>query len=144
MPQHIWSVACESSSIDYETQRVSLLNLLESITVFCDSEAPINLPMNFEVVSNWLRTDQNQPEKGIARIYMIHPSGETGPKIDIELDLSANPILRTRVKINVIGLTGPGKYIFNVDIQDTGEGKWKTVADIPLLVEYQKPEPPAA
>jgi hypothetical protein len=38
-------------------------------------------------------------------------------------------------------LTGPGKYLFTIELQQENDQAWEKVAALPLLVSYQTPPP---
>ena len=142
MIQHIWSVVCQSASIDAETNRISLFNVLENLTISPEIDEPITLPINFEIFSLWTRAEVEQPSKGRMHVYYRNPLGENSNPVELEIDLSHANIFRSRVRSQGIEIKTSGRYIFLVEIQDEGEERWRAVAEIPVLVKFQRPDTP--
>ena len=140
MIQHVWSVVCQSTSIDTDTNRISLFNVLENLTIFTQAEEPITLPIGFEIFTLWTRSHVDQPCKGRMRVYYCHPSGETTNPFEVPIDLSQAIYFRSRTRSQGLALTTPGRYVFLVEIQDEGEDAWRRVAELPVLVNFQPPD----
>ena len=56
--EHVWSVLCEKSVIDSETNNLSLTNILEEIQISLKEKGIIDssektVPINFELVTMW-------------------------------------------------------------------------------------------
>lgn len=144
MIDHIFSLICNSSVIDSETNTVSIHNILEKLTVFTNSEnLAINLPIQFEVFSDWTRTDENIPTRGRLRAGLRTPTNENRKLSELEIDLTTVTYYRTRIRAIGIQLTGPGRYKIEIEFQQENTSKWKKVASLPMLVVYRKPEPDA-
>jgi hypothetical protein len=141
MIQHVWSVLCEGSSFDTETNRVSLFNILESLTVFTNSDPPITIPISFEIVSLWTRTKDGESAQGKMRVYSCMPSGENKQIAETDIDLKNVTFHRNRLKSQGLGLSSAGPYVFRVEMQNQGETDWQVVAYLPLLVSIKPLEP---
>jgi len=135
MIKHIWSVLCGDASIDRDTNRISLLNILESLTVFGDVEQFKGVALNFEVVSDWEKEDDN-PYEGMMRIKRRMPAGELSEVIKTKIDLTKSHFHRTRIRFNGMPLAGPGRYVFEIDYKE-GEGKWKKAAELPIVINFE-------
>jgi hypothetical protein len=138
MINHIWSVICENSSIDNESNKVSLFNVLESLTIFGIQDQVIGIPLRFEVLTLWERTEET-PIEGVTRLIQIKPNGEPSKPLEIKIDLSKSHFHRTRISIQGFSLSGPGRYVFQIQYKE-GEADWQQAAELPVLIEYEAPE----
>lgn len=106
MIRHVWTVLCSQSIIDRETNNLSLIEVLEQITVVATPVAGREgvIPLHMEVVTSWVRTVPERPARGRSRLSFVRPSGVLAESIqEHEIDLSDNGRLRHRIKI--AGLT---------------------------------------
>lgn len=145
MIEHIWSVACTRALIDKDSNNVTLSEVLEQLTVeaaiprsdFPGGE-PV-LPIEFEIVSFWIRTNPETPAKGVARILIQPPGGSASPAGDpFDVDLSEYERLRTRSRFSGLPVHESGRYWFIVQQQSGGD--WTEVARVPLQVSVMFPE----
>jgi hypothetical protein len=137
MIEHVFSVLCSQTSIDSETNTVSLFNVLEQLTVFTESTENIRIPIHFEILSLWTRQSPDVPERGKARIIFCSPSNQQKQQVEMTLDLSKATNYRSKLVSDGIELTGPGKYYFVVEFMGESKQEWQTVARLPLSVNYQ-------
>src|SRR3989338_5214550 len=67
MINHLWSIACSRTSVDRESNNISLFEVLEQLTL---SGGPIQpgkkgvVPILFEIVSLWTKEHENETIKG--------------------------------------------------------------------------------
>lgn len=141
MIQNIWSVLCESSASDKETGKVSLFNILESVSILpADGilpEGEITIPMACQIVSLWTRSDSEQPAVGKMRLMFCNPKDSCEKRIELEIDLSTVVFHHTRINMQGIKLNGPGIYKFLIELQLSPDESWVPVASIPLMVIYK-------
>lgn len=52
MLNHVWSVICQSSSIDKQNNSISLFNCIESINI--EKNKTSILPISFNIVNYWI------------------------------------------------------------------------------------------
>lgn len=140
MIRHAFSVLCGKSSIDSETNTVSILEVLEQLTIFTDIPDHINLPIQFELFSLWTRENKDLPEQGQMRIHFCDPSNICKNQTESLVDLTTAIFYRTRIKVNGLELVGPGMYKYIIELRQNNKEEWETVAQLPLLVEYQSRE----
>ncbi len=81
MIRHVWSVLCTKSSIDSDTNNISLFEILEQIQVSQFPEpagdAITVVPMPVELVSLWTREPVGEPQQGECRLTMYSPRGKS-------------------------------------------------------------------
>lgn len=141
MIEHIATVICKSTSTDKRTNAVSLFNLIQKVIVAPDNqENEINLPLHYEVFSIFSRKELDSPCKGKFRITFLDPNDENPKMIEKEIDLTSSIFYRNIICSEMMKLRGPGKYHFLVELKQEKSQKWTQVADIPLFIEYVKPE----
>lgn len=145
MIEHIWTVLCSRSLIDQRTNNISLIDIIEELRIvgppLPQSGEQVIIPINFEVVTLWSRGEDNLPFRGHGRLLFIDPAGNTLRSLDFEIDLSV--FQRVRNCLGIIGflVQNQGRHILRVQMRGNGIEEWHTVANIPLNILFQPPEP---
>ena len=143
MIEHIWSVVCERTILDRDSNLISIINSLEELGIEGPLEKKRILRVPIEIVSFWVRSDIAVPVKGLARYRFVSPSGDNVKDQNIDLDLSDFERLRTRVQFLNLNFPEPGIYHFQVAYRKNKKSSWKTVASIPLKINViEKTEEP--
>ena len=135
MIHHAWSVLCSLSSLDKETNNLSLFNVLEQFNIAGPREDERGLlPIACEIDSLWVRLE-GKPARGFTRTVVVGPSGETHPTKEMMVDL-AGDVDRFRTRLRMVGLPflGYGVYWMDVEFRPDGSDKWDRVARVPLQV----------
>jgi len=150
MITHIWSVLCQRSLIDLETNNISIIDVFEELLVNVSQtlktkELPVselsvmNVSIPYEIVSLWLRDRSDVNEKINIKIVLIDPKKKEIQTIDQPMELKAGSIrYRTRVKINGIAITIPGHYTVQVKIKEENKDNYRLIAELPLEVKITK------
>lgn len=137
MIRHVWTVICESSSIDRDTNNLSLLGALESLSVRPppDTSFPITIPFRHHVVSLWVRGDPDVPGRGVQRLRLLGPlpAREELHSSEMEVDLSEYNRMRTRAVNNGFPIGGHGEHEWEISIQMPG-GDWQVAATVPVEI----------
>mgnify|MGYP001026944367 CR=1 FL=1 len=138
MIAHVWTVVCRQSVIDRDSNNVSLLNVLEQITLHGEAEADADeralVPIGMEVVTLWSRSDYDVPAGGVQKLTLLSPSGEVLASGEQHTDLSKHRRFRNRARFRGLPLAGPGRYVFRVEQRETDDAEWHHVTDVPLEV----------
>jgi hypothetical protein len=149
MIEHIWSVLCTRSIIEGSTGLLSLIDVLEEVTLGelppleDNKEQIIRLPVS--VASLWQRKPESDPTKGTVRLSLISPHQETVKEFEYEADLSKEKQrLRTIARLDGIRFRGIGTYRFLVQIRGEKETDWREVATLPLSIKLGSPESPSS
>ena len=143
--KHIWSILCKESVINQDDNLISLHGALEEINV---TLAPvdkslklpdkINVPMNYEVVSFWLKDKNIESAKAEIEYKLIDPENKelvkTIQSIEIPVNMSR---LRSRMKIAGMPITKKGGYVLRVSIKEQDDKKFETVSELPLEIKIQ-------
>lgn len=140
----IWAILCQSTVIDRYTNNVSLLNVLEEITLTSapPQEASGRKGMGagasivFEIVALWVRSDLEVPERGYGRIRLATPDNQISTGQEFEVDLTQYLRLRHRTHISTLPIRGEGIYRFVIDGR-TDTQDWVEMFEVPLRVVIQ-------
>jgi len=139
--KHIWSILCQKSVIDNETNLISLIDCLEELNLTMDINKESNqisekrvIPINFQIVSFWL-IENNDVKKLEIKIELHDPENNKINEINNIFELKEN-YLRYRTRINVQGfpVTKSGRYLFKIYQIEQGE-TLKCVSELPLDVK---------
>jgi hypothetical protein len=140
--QHVWSILCEKSSIDTETNLLSLFSCLEEISVVVDKEkmkdkgGKFILPANFQLVSFWSLDEKevNKENQLITKVELVAPSGEVLNQFTNSFKVKSGARrFRNRANIQGVPVIGEGRYFLKLWHQ-IGED-YKLVANLPLDVK---------
>lgn len=129
-----WLIACRGSSIDHESNNVTLFNLLERLTLPPDAEGT-TLAIEFEIIAQWRRgdtDDESQPEEYI--LVLKDPDGEViGDPSAHVVDLQEHGAHRMRWKSSSLPLGSEGTYWFELSNTEGDDS-----AAYPLQIRYRE------
>ncbi len=93
--KHIWTILCSNSSIDQNTNNVSLFNVIEQVELQAFDKKKINekqekgIPLNCELISLWNRKDN--AKKGYEeKVEFVDPAGAILNTIETPLKIPDN------------------------------------------------------
>lgn len=154
MIKHIWSVLCQKSLIDSETNNLTLVDVLEELsinisipplTVGTPANSVINridVLISYEIVSLWVRDSAKTKETINLSIELLDPTGKGVSKQEHTVVMNENLLrYRTRLKIVGLGISTPGHYSFLVKIKEENKENYRTVAELPLEIKIIKNNP---
>jgi hypothetical protein len=142
MIEHVWTVVCSRAVVDRFSNNVSIQNVIEQFSVRAEPKPGALIPVPFEVMTLWARSDFSVPASGTERLTLYSPSGvKIGERVS-SLDLTGN-VRRYRTRTTFDGLPAgePGRYVFQVELQEENKDEWYGVATVPLEVIFEQPEP---
>lgn len=129
--KHIWSVLCSLSIRDAERNNFSLIEIPEQIIFAApETDEVKGLPVQFDMVSAWWRTDVNQPEQRSGKIILASPENVFLLETTFDVNLSEFKRARSITRFPGLPFTVNGIYTFVVQMEE--ESEWDTVATIPL------------
>ena len=139
----LWAIVCEGSSVDRESNSVSLFNVLEQVqfpeppSVDATTDVRPAAPIAYRVVVLFCRSDPTIGEKRAARIALRFPTGEEPvifPQGVIDLEVAQRNRLVSRFPF--LPIDGEGTYYFVVEeLADSAE--WLQLFEVPLEVSFQ-------
>lgn len=121
--RHVWSILCSSSSIDQQTNNLSLYNLLEEITLVKkeinekkkEAKGPyLPILISFQLITLWEKIEPGLVESR-AKIQLVDP--EEKILIESEYDFKIEPHQeKTRyiANLNALPFTTDGMYQFRI------------------------------
>lgn len=143
--QHIWSILCRSSQIDVDTNNLSINNVFEQLVVTVDPKTAvkglktINIPLEYEFVSLWVKENQEKKIKAEITLDIADPQGNLLKSFTQSGKMPETMRrLRTRFRIQGLGLTTSGIYKFIVKIKEEGRKDFRTASEVPLEVHLIK------
>lgn len=142
-----WAIVCERAIVEDKANTVSLISVLENVTLPQPPTGAIPagqrpfVPLRFYVVQQWARSKSTIGERVAGRILLIGPTGEQFGASEFVVDLTAAP--RARVISQAIGfpLLGSGTYACVVQAQ-VGT-KWRKVGRVEFGVAFSDNNAPA-
>jgi len=146
MINHIWSLLCRRSVIDSETNNLSLYDILEQLTVDVkikkggeDKVTKINIPIEYEVISFWIKPPKIKESKSGIKLEIINPDGKIEKTFEQPLEIPKDKRrLRSRIRIKGFVADKAGNYIFRINYKEGAKGQYIKAADIPLEVILKK------
>jgi len=137
MIKHIWSVLCQQSIVNRDSNNISLIEVIEQLSIEgrvieSESEKPKLLPLSFNIVSMWIRENLDEPADSKANVIFLSPRDKELSRKEVHIDLSEYQRFRTISRINGLPFSGYGQYKFVIKVLN--EGDWKTVATLPLSI----------
>ncbi len=138
MPEHIWSILCTKTSIDKDTNNISIFDVIERISIAgAPSEENVALAVQAELAILWARSDHSIPETAVGRLRLVAPDGAVLGTTGFEINLGEPHVrLRTVMRISSLPLRGPGIYNFVVEVQAPEDQRWRPVSSTPLEVSF--------
>jgi len=125
-----WVILCERAVAEAQTNTVSLVCILESITLAGAPPADVKgvgVPFRFFVVQQWLRTKVQISEMVEARLALKSPDGKMLGHIDYIVDLRKTPAARVISQIPAFSFAGAGVY--KVHIQAKYGSTWRALRE---------------
>jgi len=131
--------------IDSNTKNISIFDVLEELAIFLPpqntikkTDGPINIPIEFELVSLWKINQKRKKRKWNTIVEVYDPNKQKIGNFEQSFTLPENKErMRTIMKIIGFKFTKPGNYVFCVKIEK--EKKYKLVAEIPIAVKINIP-----
>ncbi|MBI2611227.1 hypothetical protein HYW54_00585 [Candidatus Gottesmanbacteria bacterium] len=140
--RHIWSILCRSSQIDKETNNLSIINVFEQLGITLDQKdhekkiATVNIPIDYEIVSLWVKDTHGKKEKAEIILEIVDPKGKILKSFMQTGEMPETMRrLRTRFRIQGLGITLPGIYIFVIKIKEDGKRDFRIASEVPLEVQ---------
>lgn len=137
--KHIWSVLCQKSSIDVETNLLSLFSCVEELSLTLDSSEALKnnivVPTEFQLVSFWAREQAEEESSLEVEGELIDAQGKVLNKFNNKFAIKKG-VLRFRNRTNIQGLpiTGPGRYLLRLKQKDE-QGEWPVVTELPVDIK---------
>ena len=139
--KNIWSVICERSVIDKDTNSISLFNSLEELSINYSGEEKLektkikNVPIPFEIVSLWFDENIEKDRKFEIILEILDPNNKLVNKSVQECIMEkGRKRLRTIAKLNGLSVTTSGLY--NIIIKYKSGKTIKIASENPIDIEF--------
>jgi hypothetical protein len=143
----LWGHLCTLSSIDKETNNVSLFNVIEQFNFsndvfqeYAKTKKPVIIGLNHEIVLVWMRTLDidgiNEELNFDFMLKLVDPTGEVIQQIystgNFPKEAKRN---RFRINTNGIAVTMPGNYRYVIEVKKEGGDQFEAINEIPLEIK---------
>lgn len=146
---HVWSVLTLQSSIDDETNELSMFKILEELNVTSKEKltlsksgvlkTPLGLQVGFQLITLWKKLDPKKAVKFDARIEYVDPSGTAHQPFDHEISIpSGKTRARHRFNVSSILVNQSGEYRFVISARDKKRKVFNHVIDVPLDITLKE------
>ena len=143
MVKHIWSVLCQSSTIDQDDNSLSLSNVLDTINIKLKDKrrklVKFAIPLNFEVVSLLSKSDLKSEEKVQIKVAILNAAmdklGDFRASVVIPADKKR---MRSRIKMSGLPIKGEGDYVVLVGMKTEKDKEFRNIAELPFEVKFVK------
>ncbi len=151
--EHVWSMLCQTSSIDYQTNEVSLLRIIEEFNLEAQAKdedtkrklenmekEAIEFPINVQLFSMWQREEKmpEKSDKARIKVVWIDPRGQELQSLEYDLQIPEDKIrMRYRINLGSIKLSVDGRYKFRVALGKEGSSEFEQVVEIPVDVKIK-------
>ena len=147
MIQHYWTIPCRLSLTDRESNNVTLVEIVEEISLpelpIRPGVAPNMVPAIFDIVSLWSRENPDLPESGFGRVSLVPAEGETIVFHEFEVNLMQAVRARSCGRIVGFPLAPAGVSLLRVERRMSREEPWEQVAALPIRINrLQGQNPP--
>lgn len=136
--KNIWSIICEKSSIDAQTNVLSLFNCIEEMQLMINKEKmpksdKLIIPVNLQLISFWTIEDDTKDSLNEIKIELVDPKGKSLNEFSVILKAKkGEKRLRSITNIQGIQITEGGRYYYRI-LQKKGI-KFEIVSETPLDV----------
>lgn len=140
--KHVWTVFCQGSAIDTDTNLLSLFDCIDEMQltlnkIHKEQNERIIIPGNFQMISLWLREgNEKNGDKLDFKIEFVDPHNKR--LIDFKNSIKItdkSTRMRNRSKFNGLPVTTSGRYYFNI-LKKIGK-TYKTQSTIPIDIKIE-------
>ena len=140
MIQHRWTVICHDSSVDRDSNNITLYRAFAYVRVARPRPQDhatfrgVLAQVRCHVVTCWGRPTKDKGDTGKARMVLVGPDGDELASEEYDVDLAHGTQHHQRTAIVQIPVTRDGRYGFRID-RMAASGEWEPVAQAPLDIE---------
>ncbi len=137
--KNIWSLVCQSSSNDAETNTVSLFNCVDEITFEIDPmENENKFSTSLRLVSLWL-TESKTEDSLDFKLEIIDPDKKNINVFQKKYSFKkGSPRFRNTVNLIGLPITKSGRYTFVVMEKPKNKKSYNKVSEIPIDIHFKQ------
>lgn len=140
MIDQIWTIVCSRAVIDRFSNNISRQNIIDQIIIMDEPKPDSNVPIKFDVITAWGRTNPDIPSKARSRLTLLSPLGESYGESELEVNLIETERFWTRFRSEGMPAREGGRHIFRTELWSEEANEWQQVAETPLNVIFAKPD----
>ncbi|MBA3921133.1 MAG: hypothetical protein H0X31_05260 [Nostocaceae cyanobacterium] len=136
-----WALLCKQSIINQESGNISLIEVLEEITVpnRIDDKAPF-IFFDFDLVVYWKKQASLEKDEYIFKLKIVSPSQELLLEGERTIDFEEESRVFTVLEFAGFPVPEPGVYKFHIQLPNDHGTEWEDVELVELLVYYDELE----
>jgi len=134
--KHIWSLICERSSIDSQTNLLSIFNCIEEVSLEIDkTKIPdgdkLVVPANIQLISLWTSENFTEENSTEIKVEFIDPNGKILTEfINVLKTKKGEKRLRSLVGMQGLQVTDGGRYYYK--IYQKNNNKFEVITELPF------------
>ncbi len=134
MARPLYMLCCLSGAVDKASNQVSHFNIVEQLQLHVpprslpDGSIPVPIPLQLQVVSTWVRDDEDAPnDKFEVEVLLDHTGEKTRPihKSTFQFEESRNHRFTINLAIQPRPDSKSGIYRFEARIRKAGTKRWR-------------------
>lgn len=142
----IWSVLCESTVTDRDTNQVSLFNVVDNLAIPVPPANELDdpnglVPTGSSLVTLWARSNPEIPEVVTGRVVFLGPDNEALFTFEHPVELTEAPTGRGIFVMPGLPLGLQGIYRFKIAAKSP-DSDWQELFELPLRVVIQTEDSP--
>ncbi|MEK7103001.1 MAG: hypothetical protein AAB870_01490 [Patescibacteria group bacterium] len=134
--QHIWSVLCQKSIIDRESNLLSIIDCLEEINFTTEKNIidSVVIPIEFQIINFWI-IDNNLSSLTL-KIDLLDPDKSIISNYENSFAINKGALrFRSITKIQGITATKSGRYTFRISTKDNEKNLYNIMSELPLDIK---------
>lgn len=139
--KHVWSILCEKTSIDSQSNLLSIFNCVEELTFTIDkTKLPpgdkITAPIELQLVNFWIVDDHEKDATLEVKAELFDPTGKNISHFENKFDIKKGTTkFRNKTIIQGLPISIPGRYILKVLKREAPDKTYVPVAELPYDVK---------
>lgn len=140
--KYLRSILCAKSIVESDSGNISLIELVENISINIKEplpkDKPTNLPFGFELVSFWTKEKDIDDVQTDLRLETVDPNGKVLSSHDSVFTFpKAKQNMRFIFRIGSFNVTESGVYLLRLSYKLHGETEYQIVEEIPLALTLE-------
>jgi hypothetical protein len=146
MTHHAWTILCSKSSIDKETNNMSLFEALEQLKMDISGPGSTEMkremesnfavtPYNFEINSLWYRDKKSGVEKSMMKAQIIDPDNKLLGENELPIIFEESKRrVRSTIRVSGFPVTRSGMYWIRILLSEKKGGEFTEATKLPIEV----------
>ncbi|MDP2656350.1 MAG: hypothetical protein Q8P11_02185 [bacterium] len=134
--KHIWSVLCQKTIIDGNSNLLSIIDCVEEInfTIKNATGDKIVIPIEFQIINFW--TTEKDDSILNLKIDLIDPDKNIINDLSSTFDINKGAMrYRSITKIQGMPITKTGRYTFRISTQSNEKDIYNVISELPLDIK---------